>query len=255
MNITEKLFWEDYWGEIKLPVKVDLHFKNDRVITEVLEQYIPRGDAKKLALEVGCAPGKWMLFIYEKLNYSIDGFEYLDVAAEKTRENFIISNVPMDRFKVITADFLTQIPVQKYDLVTSFGFIEHFTNYEDIFQKHLMYAKKDAYVVVGFPNFRGLNYYLQFLIDKISGSKIIENHNISMMNKETMQNMIKNSKKQEIFIDYIGGFEPALFNVNDIKNSVVRFLFKVILKLLSYPLNSTKCRYLASYLIFVVKND
>ncbi|WP_372998859.1 class I SAM-dependent methyltransferase [Sulfurimonas sp.] len=255
MEITDKKFWKDYWGEIKLPNKLDWTFKNDRVIGQTIIDYIPVANKNQKALEIGCAPGKWLIFLYEKLNYEVDGFEYVDIAAEKTRENLLVCKIPESKFNIITADFLTQLPVPKYDVVTSFGFLEHFDNYEDIFNKHLQYTKKDGYVAIGFPNFRGINYYIQLFIDKISGSCIIENHNINMMDKGIMRNMIKNENKQEIFIDYIGGFEPALFNTNNIKNSLVRFFFKAFVKSFSYIFNNTNNKYIASYLILIVKND
>lgn len=34
MELTEKLFWEKFWNEIKLPQTVDYNFKNDRIIAE-----------------------------------------------------------------------------------------------------------------------------------------------------------------------------------------------------------------------------
>ena len=55
MEITEKSFWENYWGDIKLPLRVDLKFKNDRIITEVIKKNIPQGNENKRALEIGCA--------------------------------------------------------------------------------------------------------------------------------------------------------------------------------------------------------
>ena len=255
MEITEKSFWEKYWGTIILPNKVDLSFKNDRVIAQTILDYVPVATENQTALEIGCASGKWMLFLYEKLNYNVHGFEYLDIAAEKTRENLLICDVPDKKFDVITADFLTQVPIAKYDLVTSFGFIEHFDNYQDIFNKHLSYTKKGGYVVIGFPNFRGLNYYIQLFIDKISGTDIIKNHNILMMDKKIMETMLNNLNKGILFIDYIGGFESALFNTNDIKNPLIRLVTKIIIKFLSFIFPSTANKYISSYLMFVIKND
>ena len=255
MEITEKSFWENYWGDIKLPLRVDLKFKNDRIITEVIKKNIPQGNENKRALEIGRAPGKWMLFLCEKLNYSVDGFEYLEIAAEKTRENFEKCGIPNSRFKVITADFLTQIPTPMYDLVISLGFIEHFENYQDVFQKHIAYTKKGGYVIIGFPNFKGLNYLIQYLIDKIAGSQIIANHNLLIMDKEVIHRLVLESECKEVFIDYIGGFEPALFNAKDIKNPLLRFVFKLTLKFLAVIFNHTRFPYVASYFIVVFKND
>ncbi|WP_434658660.1 class I SAM-dependent methyltransferase [Sulfurimonas sp. NW9] len=255
MKITEKSFWEQYWGEILLPQKVNFSFKNDRVIAETILKFVPKVDNDQKALEIGCAPGKWLTLVYENLNYDIDGFEYVDVAAEKTKENFKLCHIPENRFNVITADFLTQSPDPKYDLVMSFGFIEHFENYDDIYQKHIQYCKKNGYVVTGFPNFRGINYYLQLFIDRISGSSIIKNHNIKMMDKVLMEKMIKSSKKELVYLDYIGGFEPALFNINKVENIFLRFILKVSSKALSIIFSNIKNKYISSYLIFVVKND
>ena len=255
MEITNKSFWEKYWGEIMLPQKVDYNFKNDRVIAQSIEKYIPNGKNKLKALEIGCAPGKWMIFLYEKLNYKIDGLEYIDIASKKTIENLTLCDIPEESFNVIRADFLKQKPNSQYDLLLSLGFIEHFDNYSDIFNKHLAYTKKDGYVVIGFPNFRGINYYIQLFIDRVSGSKIIENHNISMMDKKIMENMINDKKKSIVFIDYIGGFEFALFNLNDIKNFPLRVFMKIFVKSLSIICSKTKNRYISSYLLFIIQND
>jgi len=255
VKITEKSFWETYWGDIVLPKRVDFNFKNDRVIAETILENIPVAKKGQIALEIGCAPGKWMVLLYEKLHYNIDGFEYLDVAAEKTRKNFVQCDIPKENFNVVTADFLTAKPKPIYDLVTSFGFIEHFENYEEIYQKHLAYTKNGGYIVIGFPNFRGINYYIQLLIDKISGTEIIKNHNISMMDLDLMKSIIKNSNKKIIYANYIGGFESALFDTNKIKNKILRLFIKIIIKLLSIVFPTTTNKHICSYLIFIVKND
>ena len=255
MEITGKSFWEEYWGNIQLPKRVDYGFKNDRVIAEIIEKYLPLGDINHKALEIGCAPGKWMLLLYEKLNYTVNGFEYVDIAAKKTIENLSLCDVPAERYNVLTADFLTQIPTPEYDIVLSLGFIEHFDDYTNIFNKHLSYTKKGGYTVIGLPNFRGINYYIQLFIDKISGSKIIENHNISMMDKDIIQSMLINSKKEIIFLDYLGGFESALFNLNDIKNPILRFIMKVFVKSISFIFPRSRNKYISSYILFIVRND
>lgn len=253
MEITTKNFWEKYWGEIKLPQKINISFKNDRVISETIVVYVPKAKNNEIALEIGCAPGKWLVFLYERLGYGVDGFEYLDVAAEKTRENLSLCGIPTNKFNIITADFLNQTPQEKYDLVTSFGFIEHFENYQDIFSKHLAYTKKDGNVVIGFPSFRGVNYYIQLCIDKICGSKIIENHNIKMMDNKLMLEMINQSKNDIVFSNYIGGFEPSLFNIQDIKNSFIKFWFKVVLKFLGFCFSDSNNKFVSSYLLIIVK--
>lgn len=253
MEITEKQFWAQYWGEIKLPNRVDFGFKNDRVIANTLLDNVSISDGRKVALEIGCAPAKWMVFLYEYMHYMVDGFEYLDVAAQKASENLAICNVPSEKSNIIIGDFLSQHPIEKYDLVLSLGFIEHFENYKDVFEKHLSYVNKDGYAAIGFPNFRGINYYVQFVIDRLAGSKILKNHNLKMMDKSLMQKMLSNANVKTVFIDYIGGFEPALFNVQDIKNPFMRIVMKVVIKILSLVFGSCNHGRIASYFMFIVK--
>lgn len=254
MEITEKSFWENYWGNIQLPKKVDFSFKNDNVIANAILNNIPKAKKNELALEIGCAPGKWMLFFYEHLNYDIEGFEYLDTAAKKTIENLILCGVDESRFEVKTSDFLKEKAIPFYTVVSSFGFVEHFENYQDIIQKHFEFAVDAGYVVIGFPSFRGLNYYIQQAIDMLAGTNIIANHNINMMNVDMIEDVIQKLNKKIIYIDYIGGLEFGLFNMNEIRNIYVRLIVKIIVKFLSLLFKKSKNKYIASYLLVIARN-
>lgn len=254
MEITEKSFWEEYWGNIELPKKVDFSFKNDNVIANTILQNIPKAKKNEVALEIGCAPGKWMLLFYEYLNYDIEGFEYLETAAKKTIENLVLSGVNRNRFNVKTSDFLEERPVSQYQVVSSFGFVEHFENYQEIIKKHFEFTINEGYVVIGFPNFRGLNYYIQKVIDSIAGTDIIANHNIHMMDIDIMKDTIQSLNKEIIYIDYIGGLEFGLFNMNAIRNIYIRYLVKILVKILSLLFKKSPNKYIASYLIIIARN-
>jgi SAM-dependent methyltransferase len=253
VNITTKNFWEKYWGEIVLPQKANLKFKNDRIIADSFNKIYPEMQEDDLALEVGCAPGKWLIYVYEKFGCRVEGFEYLDIAAKKTEENLRKSNVPENKFLIKSADFLIQCPEPKYALVFSFGFIEHFNDYQDIFVKHLLYAKDGGSVVIGFPIFRGVNFFIQYIIDLFSKENILENHNLNIMNKKVVLDMVRKSGASLVYCDYVGGFEPSLFNVLSVENKLVRVLVKILLKLFGWFFGRWNCRFATSYLVCVVK--
>jgi hypothetical protein len=84
-------------------------------------------------------------------------------------------------------------------------------------------------------------------------SKIIENHNIKMMDNKLMLEMINQSKNDILFSNYIGGFEPSLFNIQDIKNPFIRFCFKVVLKLFSFVFDNFNNKFVSSYLLLAIK--
>lgn len=53
MNLTETIFWEDYWRNRRLPSEVDMQIPFDRCLADALTRRLKgvRGDA----FEVGCA--------------------------------------------------------------------------------------------------------------------------------------------------------------------------------------------------------
>ena len=52
-------------------------------------------------------------------------------------------------------DFTRFAPGRKFDLVASFGFIEHFTNWEEILAKHAALVDDKGCLVIEAPNFTG----------------------------------------------------------------------------------------------------
>ena len=130
-NITEKDYWDNFWIHLSLPCRVKENFSNDHIISEFLKQYVPSGENRKIALEIGCAPGKWMIFLNDELHYSAEGCEYLESAVKITRQNLEMNNI--HNAIIYQGDFLSyDFGKNQYDVVISLGFIEHFTNPEFI---------------------------------------------------------------------------------------------------------------------------
>ena len=122
MEITEQKYWEDFWAGLKLPVKVDLSFSNDRNIANVMLKFLPRNSSFK-AIEIGCAPGKWLIFLHERFGYEIEGCEYLNSAYKQTINNLEMCGVR--NYKIYNYDFFSDSSfLPKYDIVISLGFIE-----------------------------------------------------------------------------------------------------------------------------------
>jgi cyclopropane fatty-acyl-phospholipid synthase-like methyltransferase len=251
-KLTTEEFWDHFWEGVKLPVKPDLTFKNDRVISNALLKYVKTQSSGKKSLEIGCAPGKWMVFAAEHLGYHSSGVEYLPKAAETTRKNLIQCNVDGE---VITADFFEYKPERKFDLVMSYGFIEHFDNYEDVFRRHLDLVNDNGFLVLGLPRFRGLNYLVQSLIDPSMERPYLRSHVLPLMELKPFAKLAEKYKLKKIAIDYIGGFEPSLFPIGEIKNPVVKFITRVIVKLSSLLFGKINSRYTSSYQIIILQKS
>jgi len=211
MELTEKQFWDDFWSNVVIPTKVDLNFTNDFNIAMVLDNFLSK-DEEKNAFEVGCAPGKWLIYLSENYNYSVDGCEYIEAASKRTIENLEMCGV--SEFNIYTGDFLKMDFDKKYDVIISLGFIEHFDDADSVCKKHAHLLRDDGLLVIGIPKLTGLNYYIAKQIDKSLDNKLIPNHNLSIMNIEYFERIGHIINCKNLFVDTVGGFEPALFDIS-----------------------------------------
>lgn len=254
MEITDKNFWIDYWKDIKLPWTVNFNLKSEKAIAMVLKKHIPMANFDKKAIEIGCAPGKWLIMLNKELFYKIDGYEYIDYAAQKTRENLALNGIPVEHFNIITGDFMKDSIQSRYEVVLSLGFIEHFENFELVIEKHLNLLTKGGYLIIGVPNFRGINFLIHKIIDKYQDQKMLPNHNLAAMSIQIYENIAGNKRLNIEFLDYVGGFEPAIFDPDKITNKFIRTTLKLILRICNRLFCSINTRFTSGYLLAVYKN-
>jgi 2-polyprenyl-3-methyl-5-hydroxy-6-metoxy-1,4-benzoquinol methylase len=251
MEITEKIFWERFWKDIRLPQVVDYSFKNDRIIVETIKKYIPVASKNKTVLEIGCAPGKWLVMFNKELGYKIAGFEYCEPAYNKTIENFKLNNIDREDVDIKLVDFLKADFKEKYDVVVSLGFIEHFTDVESIFYRHFQLLNDSGYLIIGMPNFNGINYLIQTTIDRYLDQKIIINHNLKAMNPALMDSFAFNQKLKKVFSGYVGGFETGLFDTNAIKSKIFKYLVTLYIRFLNIIFGRLNLKFSSGYILSI----
>ncbi len=220
MNLTEVVFWENYWKEIKLPVKVNPDFSFDRNLARELSKYLPTQGS---VFEVGCAPGKWLSYVAKSKGLEISGIEYSEAGTAATFENLRILGVNSD--SLISGDFFLVKPNKQYDVVMSFGFIEHFDDVDNVIKKHLDWLKPGGVLILGIPNFSGLNGLIQSILDR----DILDKHNLDIMNLDFFNALEKSANLEKIFVDYIGSFEPALAIPKHRIGNPIQFFVRCIL--------------------------
>ncbi len=211
MELTKKEYWDDFWKKMEIPKKVDLNFSNDLHIARILNKYLKK-DKNKIAFEVGCAPGKWLIYLAENFNYSVEGCEYLESASIKTHQNLKLCKV--SNFHIYTSDFLDFNPDMKYDIVLSLGFIEHFIDSDTICKKHAELLKPYGTLIIGIPKFTGINLLIANFLDTFNEQMIIQEHNLSIMNLNYFNNLGDKINCKKLFVNYVGGFEPSLFDLS-----------------------------------------
>lgn len=223
MNLTEAEFWDKYWEDCRLPSEVDQKFSFDRCLAAGLKQHLHATQGR--VLEIGCAPGKWLAFMAKVFGLEPAGIEYSIAGMLATKRNFELLNLVADG--IVTGDFFELEPRDEYDVVMSFGFIEHFENPEDVVARHLDWVRPGGKLVLGVPNFNGVYKPLQRMLKP----EILEKHNLTMMNIKWFDELASQFNMKALHIGFLGSFEPALpvsdRGVRNIRQLLVKMLLRV----------------------------
>lgn len=194
-NLADQSYWDGAYAEYHLE-----KLQEEDVIRKWIEKYIPSVSAKT-CIEIGCFPGRYIT-VFGDLGYELNGID-LTPRVEQEFPNWLKANgYRTGVFKRV--DFFNFEPENKFDLVSSFGFIEHFKNWEIVFKKHLEWVAEDGYVVIETPNFRG---WFQRAIHLILDYKNYKRHYIPSMKPHKWAEMAQAEGFEIIFQGYIGHFE------------------------------------------------
>lgn len=109
---------------------------------------------------------------------------------------------------IIEADLFTYQPEKLYDLVLSFGLIEHFNDTKAIIETHLQFLKPGGVLFVTLPNFKGVNGWIQRNFDRDNYDK----HNITSMDLKLLSDYCRELGLTEVESYYHGKFTVWLEN-------------------------------------------
>jgi SAM-dependent methyltransferase len=171
----------------------------------LIERHMPFCEDWKL-LEVGSAPGWRLAKMHRLRGYIPYGVEYSKQGVELNRETFSANN--LDPKRVIHADFFSEEFLNQYtgyfDVVASYGFIEHFDDPRSVVLRHIELLKKGGYLLVMIPNVHGLNYRIW----KLFSPEILALHNLDIMNLQSFRGLFDLSELKTLYCDHIGVFYP-----------------------------------------------
>lgn len=164
---------------------------------DVFQNYLVPGGT---CFEIGFLPGHMLTYLSKHFGYSASGIDATPFDDSEVRARMTSNGAKVG--KLFRSDFLTFQPEEKYDVVCSFGFIEHFADTEDILLRHLALLKPGGTLVVSCPNFRGANYALHLRLDRAN----LLNHNLSSMDLGTWERILTANHMRILFQDYYGTF-------------------------------------------------
>ena len=156
--VVDQSYWDRHNAEIALrydPTHV--------AFSALFDRYVPRAGPNATCFEVGCYPGNFLIHFGRRFGYRASGIDATPLVLDRMRQYLEAHDVVVHR--LYQGDFFTFDSPEPYDLVCSFGFVEHFERFEDVLGRHVDLVKPGGTLVVSCPNFRGLQYVLHRVLD------------------------------------------------------------------------------------------
>jgi hypothetical protein len=215
-KFTEQSDWEKYW-------------KNQEIIPFkklFIEDYFRLLPKQGKLIEIGGFPGKFAGYFSKHFDYKVTILDYIMVPdiVRKVERSYALNE---GSIQTIKADFFEYKIREKYDIVTSFGFIEHFEDTTLVMRKHVELLNPGAVLLVTLPNFKGINGFVQKFFD----SKNYALHNIRSMDIKRLKNIMHGLGLHGFAVEFHG--KPTIWLETDapvapfIKN-VLYFTAKLI---------------------------
>lgn len=211
-RLTKKDDWAgDYRGEVGAVEAVETFHRANKNIREMWDSaLLPllRVGSPASALEIGSAPGGNLIEAWKMLGAIPVGIEYTESGAELNRQVFRHygldpNNVICDDFFSPTLDHLKD----KFDLVMSFGFVEHFADTFSVISRQISFCRAGGHVVITIPRLRGLYAAWNNAFDP----RVAATHNMSLMRDEVFFRVCESVPGFAIkFRGAVGSFEYGL---------------------------------------------
>lgn len=200
---TAQAHWDEAWSSPvrpRIPSRLNVEVRN---LTNLLRKYVRPGARY---IEIGCAPGKYLAWVAVQCKSETWGLDYSDTGIRNCQGLFVAMNLDI---KLQQGDFFDNtLPKNTFDVVTSFGFIEHFDDPTDAVSKHIELLAPGGIAVITVPNYGGIYGRMQSKCDPEN----LDLHNTNIMNVKALELLVDPSLKCAVRAYPYG--RPSLWLVN-----------------------------------------
>lgn len=166
---------------------------------EVLLRHLPAEPAWTV-IEIGAIPGRFLLFMHQAFGYRISALDY---ARDWTAFDEVMGRGGIADAQKLEADFLSFESPRQYDVVASFGFIEHFRDVADVIRRHARLVGPAGFLVLSVPNFTRLQYGYHWLVDRAN----LVLHNTQAMDRRRVEQWVVRDGFRICYSSHLGGME------------------------------------------------
>ncbi len=194
MNKAPQSYWDKQNERVEFKP-----LRGDDPIRKMINRHIP-ANMDGIAFEAGCYPGRF-LTVFGDLGYKLSGLDatprVMEIASMLRENNYAVGRIAME-------DFFDLPDYERFDVVSSFGFVEHFQNYLEVIQKHCRHVKQGGYLVMTAPNLR---YGIPFLFHRWLNTKSFRQHVLQSIDPMGWSETISAEGFEVLFAGYCGGLD------------------------------------------------
>ncbi len=197
-DLAGKKFWNESWshlppiGPYEGPV-----FEQHPVLKPFLEA-AGGGDA----IEIGCVPGNWLVYLAKEYGYRVHGIDYSEHLGY-VRENLIRNGI--NPVSLVQGDFFSYAPHERFDLVFSSGFVEHFDDYNGVVARHVGLAKIGGLIVIMVPNLR----WIHWVLSRTFAPDILRVHRLELMKRGPLRRALEFAGSTVLHCGFQKTFRPV----------------------------------------------
>lgn len=152
-RLTDPDYWSRSWSGPNLPANTDPN-KDPKVrdLCRFLQEVLV-GRSGQL-LEIGCGGSRFLPY-FSRLGFRVSGIDYSAIGCQQARMILDREGIPGDIYE---GDAFDENPslVGRYDVVVSFGVIEHFLDTAEAVRAFSRYLKPQGAMISTCPNLAGL---------------------------------------------------------------------------------------------------
>jgi 2-polyprenyl-3-methyl-5-hydroxy-6-metoxy-1,4-benzoquinol methylase len=200
---TTHQYWNDLWrSRVRMCLPSGL-FVGTKNLKTLIKSRIRPG---MRLLEIGCSHGKMLSWASAELGVKTAGLDYSENGIRTARALFDHLGLEAD-FRCEDV-FSTTFEQGSFDLVCSFGLIEHFDDPTEVVRRHLLFAKPGGRALIAIPNYGGIYGRLQRWFDPGN----LGMHNLDIMDCRVLARLVPGDLAEEIRSFPAGRLSPWLIS-------------------------------------------
>jgi 2-polyprenyl-3-methyl-5-hydroxy-6-metoxy-1,4-benzoquinol methylase len=156
-----KKYWDNLWSDRGIIPGIDPrqsgfpNYVNRRFHQLFCEIFSNRKTQGEKILEIGCAGSLWLPYFAKEFGFKVYGIDYSEIGCQQAREMLSSEEIECE---IVVSDFLSPPKsfMGKYDVVISFGVVEHYEDTSRCIKAISRYLKPGGLMITNIPNLMGL---------------------------------------------------------------------------------------------------